>query len=215
MHYAIIDEEFCNVVPGARRTAYPLKYELIQIGAVLLDEDYNIVDTFNEYIKPEYGHIDGFIRNLTGITQFMVSKSETLSVIVEKLKNWIPEDAVMVSWSTSDLHQLKKEIEAKKIENTWIESKYETWLDCQEMFSMKIQAEKKYNLQEALNMSDVVTKGSIHDGFSDAYNTAMLFKKLRLEDSFKTSEKYIKATQMQEKITFSLGSLLNRIQIAS
>lgn len=215
MHYAVIDEEFCNVVPGARRSNYSLRYELIQIGVVLLDEEYNVVDTFNEYIKPEYGHIDGFIRSLTGITQFKVSKCEKLSVVIEHFKEWLPDDAVMVSWSTSDMHQLRKETEAKMIDSSWMESKYDNWYDCQAAFSEIIQADKCYNLQEALNMSDVATEGSCHDGFSDAYNTAMLFKKMKTEREFHTSEKYLKAKEPQEKITFSLASLLSQIQIAS
>lgn len=64
-------------------------------------------------------------------------------------------------------------------------------------------------------MSDVATEGSCHDGFLDAYNTAMLFKKMKTEQEFHTSEKYLKAKEPQEKITFSLASLLSQIQIAS
>lgn len=213
MHYAVIDEEFCNVVPGARSSRYTLTNELIQIGVVLLDENYNEVGQFNEYIKPEHGHVSGFIRNLTGITSYTVSLVDTLDKVLERFKDWLPEDAVMVSWSTSDLHQLRREIAEKGIEAAWLEPKYDTWIDCQKIFSQKIEADKQYSLEEALNMSDVYAEGDYHDGLSDAVNTAKLFRKIRTEKEFKTSEKYLKAKEPQGEVTFSLGDLISKLKI--
>ena len=213
MHYAVIDEEFCNVVPGARTSDFSLNNELIQIGVVLLDEEFNEVSRFNEYIKPEHGHVDAFIRRLTGITQYTVSKVDVLGVVLERLKQWLPEDAVMVSWSTADLHQLRKEMEQKGIDDSWLEEKYDTWIDCQKIFSRKIDDIRQYSLEEALNMSDIYTEGDLHDGLSDAINTAKLFKKLNTEKEFKTSERYIKAKEAQESVTFSLGDLLSKLNI--
>ncbi len=215
MYYAVIDEEFCNVVPGARRMSYPHNREIIQIGVVLLDENFDVIDTFSEYIRPEYGYVDGFIRNLTGITPYKVSRSKKLCDVLDQFKAWLPDDTIMVSWSKSDLNQLKKETETKNIDMLWLEDKYETWIDCQKEFGEKIQADKRYNLQEALNLSDISSDGSEHDGFSDAYNTAMLFKKIMTEKEFHTSSKYLKETEETDTISFSLGSLLSQIRIAS
>ena len=214
MYYAVIDEEFCNVVPCARTEQYKLKYELIQIGVVLMDENFNVVSTFNEYIRPEHGYVDAYIRNLTGITQYTVSQSETLENVLDHLKNWLPEDTVMVSWSTSDLHQLKRETEQKNLNSAWLEALYEGWLDCQKEFSDRIEADKVYKLEEAVNMAAIDAEGEFHNGFADAYNTAMIFKKLRTEDDFSMSDKYIKAKEEQESIGFSLGNLLSKLAIA-
>lgn len=43
--------------------------ETIQIGAVLLDENFERIGTLSEYVNPSYGAIDSFIGNLTGIRQ--------------------------------------------------------------------------------------------------------------------------------------------------
>lgn len=48
---------------------YRCRMETIQIGAVLLDEDFWRIGTLSEYVNPSYGAIDSFIGNLTGIRQ--------------------------------------------------------------------------------------------------------------------------------------------------
>ena len=216
MYYAVIDEEFCNVAYGARSSKYNLKNEIIQIGVVLLDENYEEVDRFSSYVCPKFGHVDAFIKKLTGIDQYTASQGDYLEDVLERLKGWLPVDTVMVSWSLSDLHQLKKECEMKAINTEWLSDKYDTWQDCQAEFSKKVKGikNKQYNLEEALCMSDVNINGNCHDGMDDAYNTSQLLRKMRLEPEFKPSRKYLKADEESEGVTFSLASLLNNIVLA-
>ena len=68
--YVVIDLEFCKV-PGSKRKAFNVKQEIIQIGAVLLNSEYEIVDQFSSYVKPAYGHIDPFIQNLQASAMMM------------------------------------------------------------------------------------------------------------------------------------------------
>ena len=66
--YVVIDLEMCRV-PRRSSADYRYKMETIQIGAVLLDEDFGRIGTLSEYVNPSYGAIDSFIGNLTGIRQ--------------------------------------------------------------------------------------------------------------------------------------------------
>ena len=120
----------------------------------------------------------------------------------------------MVSWSMHDRRQLMMETKAKNIEAEWLQEKYETWTDSQVEFSKKVDSRKAYRLEEALNLSGVISEGNYHDGLADAYNTALLFKKMRTEETFKTSDKFVKADEVSDGITFSLGNLLNKLVIA-
>ena len=65
--YVVIDLEMCRV-PKSMKRRYHYMHEIIQIGAILMNEEYEIIDSFNSYVKPEYGFLDGFIKNLTGIS---------------------------------------------------------------------------------------------------------------------------------------------------
>ena len=59
--YVIVDLEMCNVPKGIKRDAYNWRNELIQIGAVVVDEALNITDEFMTLVSPEFGVIDNFI----------------------------------------------------------------------------------------------------------------------------------------------------------
>lgn len=67
--YVIVDLEMCKVPNGLKRQKYGNACELIEIGAVLLDDTYEIRDRFKTYVSPQYGEIDSYIQKLTGITK--------------------------------------------------------------------------------------------------------------------------------------------------
>ena len=68
MNYLVIDLEMCNVPRDYRSRSYKYANETIQIGAVLLDEEFKRIGTLSQYVHPEHGVIDPFIQNLTTIT---------------------------------------------------------------------------------------------------------------------------------------------------
>ena len=65
--YVVIDLEMCEVLLKTNR--YPYRNEIIQIGAVMMDESYEIVDKYSTYVKPRFGKINHFISSLTGISE--------------------------------------------------------------------------------------------------------------------------------------------------
>ena len=67
--YIILDLEMCRTPKGTKRGDLFLKNELIQIGAVLLNDNFEEVDTFMTYVSPQYSRITPVIQKLTGITQ--------------------------------------------------------------------------------------------------------------------------------------------------
>lgn len=67
MNYLVIDLEMCNVPRDYRSRSYKYANETIQIGAVLLDEEFKRIGTLSQYVHPEHGVIDPFIQNLTGM----------------------------------------------------------------------------------------------------------------------------------------------------
>ena len=82
MNYLVIDLEMCNVPRDYRSRSYKYANETIQIGAVLLDEEFKRIGTLSQYVHPEHGVIDPFIQNLTGIRNSQVKKApriETMS----------------------------------------------------------------------------------------------------------------------------------------
>ena len=150
--YVVIDLEMCKV-PRSMRRQYSKKMEIIQIGAVLLDETFQIVDQFDAYVYPEFGCLDTYIHQLTGISSENLKEAPLLSEVITRFMSWLPEkDIQMVSWSETDKYQLKNELAEKKIELEEMEKLFETWIDCQKLFGEKLEAERCYSLKDALRI---------------------------------------------------------------
>ena len=57
--HVVLDVEMCKVL--AKKQEYPYKNEIIQIGAVMMNDAYEIIDQFSTYVRPKYGRVDHFI----------------------------------------------------------------------------------------------------------------------------------------------------------
>jgi len=53
--------------------------EIIEIGAVALNAENEIMDEFQTYVKPQYGVVPPMITNITGITNEMLRKADYFS----------------------------------------------------------------------------------------------------------------------------------------
>lgn len=190
--YVVMDMEMCSV-PKENRRVYRWRNEMIQIGAVLMDEDYEIVDRFKTYVRPEFGVIDAFIENLTGISPKDVADAPTAAEAMAAFTAWLPEDAVVISWSESDPVQIEHELYAKGIELPQLDVYLDEWLDCQAMFAERMHTRRNYRLSEALNIAGISFLSGAHDALVDAYNTAMLFAKLEQEDELQLAPAYVQA----------------------
>lgn len=213
--YVVIDLEMCKVAKGQRKE-YPMRNEIIQIGAVLMDEQLNVVKRFNCYVKPEYGWIDPFIERLTGIDQSKVQDAPMLFEALQIFFRWLPEeDVTAVSWSLSDKYQFAKELAAKGIVLERMAELLNSWVDCQKTFTEKVKGVKVYSLSEALNATDILGEGRAHDGLADAYNTALLFAKMEREETLVLNPYYEVAFREEKEavLGFSLGDLLDGLDL--
>ena len=88
MNYLVIDLEMCRVKKLYRKT-YKYASEIIQIGAVLLDEGFNRIATMCEYVNPKYGVLDNFIESMTGIKNRDIKQAPKLTEALEHLTDWL------------------------------------------------------------------------------------------------------------------------------
>ena len=117
MNYLVIDLEMCKVPRDYRSKRYKYANETIQIGAVLLEEEFKRIGTLSQFVHPEHGVIDYFIENLTGIKNVQVKHAPRLQEALLHMLNWIGDREYKVyAWSGSDRAQILHEIKAKNIE---------------------------------------------------------------------------------------------------
>ena len=212
--YVVVDLEMCKVPYENRKGKYHWGNETIQIGAVLLDEQYQIIDEFNTYVTPEFGRLDWYISDLTGIKQQDLKNAPVMKDALMSFVSWIPEQARVVSWSDNDLKQIIHEADSKNIVIDRLNVIFEEWIDCQKIFSEKIKDAKNYSLFEALVATDIMQEGQEHNGLVDATNTAKLFAKLMTEQELKLNKIYENALSDEtDRLSFSMGDLFKNINL--
>lgn len=207
--YVVVDLEMCEVPKEMRTQKYRWATETIQIGAVLLNEKYEIVKQFNTYVSPEYGWVNCYISNLTGICNEDLQGAPNMETALKMFDEWLPDEEVVgVSWSDTDEKQIRRELEGKDIQIAGIEALLDNWIDCQKCFGGKVCSEKCYSLWDALMAADIETEGRKHDGLADAYNTAVLFAKIETEEELHLNPIYQSALKEEPvRLGFSLGDL--------
>ena len=205
--YVVYDLEMCRVPRGEKRDEFGSRQELIQIGAVLLDEEYEIIDSFCTFVHPRYGELDDFIVKLTGITNADLVDAPSTEDALDSFLAWMPEDTVMVSWSESDIYQLYHEIDGKGIDSPRLEDLLEESVDCQYEFEEKLNSRRTYGLAEALSITGIDCDERVHDALSDARNTALLFKKIMTEPVLKMSKYYLSEDDMSSYMHGNRSSL--------
>ena len=179
MKYAVIDLEMCRVPGSADKGEYRWSRETIQIGAVLLDENLNVVKKFSTFVRPRYGHIDPLTGYLTGITEENVNNADCFEDAMGRFLRWLKDyDVRCVSWSYPVENQIRREAEAKGMNDPRLDALLDSWISCQKLFDERMDADRPLSLEEALSVSDIHNAGMTHDSLVDAYNTALLFKKV-------------------------------------
>lgn len=215
MKYVVIDLEMCKVPRSLRTKDFKWCQETIQIGAVLLDEKYEIVDKFNTFVRPVYGRLDSVIRRLTGIEYTNLMNALKFDEAMALFLDWLPEDEFRcVSWSDSDPKQIEHEMSARSMENDRISSILDEWIDCQKTFGDKMDSNRAYSLAEALVASDIYQEGREHDGLTDAINTAKLFAKLEMNPEYVLNAVYMSAKEESvEHLAFTMGDLFGGLKL--
>lgn len=215
MNYLVIDLEMCKVPRDYRSKRYKYANETIQIGAVLLDEEFKRIGTLSQFVHPEHGVIDYFIENLTGIKNGQVKHAPRLQEALLHMLNWIGDREYKVyAWSGSDRVQILHEIKAKNIVDEKIASFMEEsrWVDYQDIFMKRYEMSRKMSLEEALGRADIDPEGRFHDGLNDAVNTGLLIEKLELNPNYQLVS-YEMPEKPSENLSSSLGELFAGMEL--
>ncbi len=214
MKYIFIDFEMCAIDREHKKERRICSMEIIEFGAVMLDDDYSEISSFKSYVKPEFcKELPERYTSLTGITQDMILAAERFEKVFQEFSDWCtaPEDDYIIyAWSENDLKQLTGEIRMKEIElSEEQEDMLEEWYDFQREYCDMLHLQQVISLDKALDMAGLGFDGRMHDALWDARNTAQLFKNTRNEEEFAiVREKIKEVLEPKPPLTVSLGDIL-------
>ncbi|WP_187296174.1 3'-5' exonuclease [Tepidibacter mesophilus] len=170
MNYIIFDLElnskpFKNKIPN----------EIIEIGAVKLNNDLEIIDRFQSFIKPKYfSKLFSLIKKKTNIKQVDIDNSDSFKSIIRSFKEWLGEDYLLCCWGYDDYYHIKSNCKLHNIKSSWISE----FLDIQKQFSRihKLEKGKTASLSNALALCCIeINDENMHRADIDAEYTCKLF----------------------------------------
>lgn len=180
--FIIFDLEFNQDVSSFQnsngiRSSHP--FEIIQIGAIKLDGEFNTVGTFNRYVRPTfYTKINPFVTELTGISTEQLLIEEPFPEIYKSYTQFINEtDSIFCIWGMTDITQLFKNVEEHQLNEGLLPKRV---INLQSHVSMQLNlAQKKLmRLQHAVEALNIPITYPFHNALYDAYYTAEIFKKI-------------------------------------
>ena len=211
MKYIFVDLEMHPIARRYKEARRVCNNEVIEIGAVALDEEYKETGSFKLLVKPEYNaEVYKRYTALTGITAEMLAPAAHFAEALADFLRWCGEggeEYLIYSWSDNDLQQLQKETALKRIElSPELEYMFRQWRDFQKEYCQLVQLDHQIALEKALDSVGIVFEGRVHDAWCDARNTAELYRLSRNEEELRRLLQPVeKAGQEAEPATFALS----------
>lgn len=188
--------------------------EIIQIGAVLLDDQYEEIGSFNTLVRPQYNErIERKFEKLTGITTEMVQNAPVFAEAIEQFLSWchgLKDDIHIYQWSQSDCDQIIKELELKRICPDAKDAELlKSFQDLQKEYGETLGLSKAVSLKDAVMYAGVDFSGKEHDALDDAKNTAALLRIVRIPELRKKALESVIDAFHTKPIGISLGDLFH------
>ena len=190
MKYIVVDLEMNPLSKEYIEERKQCRSEVIQIGAVALDERYQEIGSFKTLVKPQYNSvIIPKIEKLTGITTSMIQEAPVFHQAIRQFFSWctsLNDSFQIQQWSDSDHAQMMQEISLKEIIlNEKEQEIMDDWQDFQHEFGKKLGLSDQLSLKNAIMYAGVDIVGYYHDALYDARNTATLFGIIRTPEKCK------------------------------
>lgn len=185
MNYIILDMEWDSAYHPASKQFIN---QILQIGAVKLDEKFNIIDTFDVIIRSSFSkRVTKRFTELTGITKEMMLCGIPLQNAVIKYNEWIGNDTVTMTWSNSDLYTI---LSNEKLLLKGVKFNLDKYLDLQkyiqgEMRLLGHECKSQISLGNAAEALGITTDGyELHNAKDDSLVCAALLKKFYNHERF-------------------------------
>ena len=191
------------------------KGEIIEIGAVLLDDEYNIIKEYDTYVKPDKLEIRNKVQRMTGITTDKLLFSIKIAEALNELVSITPdiENTTLYTWSESDTFAIQTEMKCKGIVNKEVDKLCNEYKDIQEIFGQQVGIENRLNLTKAMNMIGLEFEGMEHGALADAKNTARVLKEVETNNSVKNTIDNIHSYMESTPLTSTMADLLSKINL--
>jgi inhibitor of KinA sporulation pathway (predicted exonuclease) len=165
-----------DVEANARRYKTDIPQQIIQIGAVKLNDALVEIDYFSEIIKPTHSPtLSHFSHMQTGITQEEIDRARSFEEVYLEFHKWCDlEHNLLICWGKEDIRFIKEDCILNGLEDHLPEG----FIDILVRFRQFAKSNNDYSVVKALEYLDIEQIGAAHSALDDARNTSNIFKKI-------------------------------------
>lgn len=179
--YIAVDFEWNQPLEGAQRVSFGddefLCGEIIQIGAVMMDESFSITSEFNTLVRPvKYVKMNRRVEEITGITTAMTHKAPPFTEAHKQFRDWClsEDDTIMfITWGFDDIRVLRQNCEMHGLDCSW----FDKWINLQVVYNMQTSSEEaQKSLTGAMEHFGIRYNEALpmHNALGDAYYTGLI-----------------------------------------
>lgn len=181
MNYIILDLEWNQSSSGEEEVSRILPFEIIEFGAVKLNSERKIVDTFSELVKPQvYHEMHHITKKLIHLQMEQLEEGCPFAEVMERFRRFCGTDYIFCTWGPLDLTELQRNINYYGLEQM-ADGPF-PFLDVQKLFSIGCEDRKSRRaLEYAIDFLNIEKDIPFHRAFSDAYYTAKVLACLQEE----------------------------------
>lgn len=179
MNYIVVDFEWNQSPYGKEGENKRIPFEIIEIGAVRLNDALEVTGRFSRTIKPKvYRKLHFVTRELTGITEQELTRGESFPTSALDFFLWCGEDSeefMFCTWGNTDLIELQRNLKFYQLEDLLPGPiKY---YNVQKLYRCIYDETLTYAaLETAAQYLNIHIKGDFHRALCDAEYTAAIFK---------------------------------------
>ncbi|MCE5343044.1 MAG: exonuclease domain-containing protein [Eubacteriales bacterium] len=181
MHYIVMDLEWNQPTsfntPVFRQIGDSLLFEVIQIGAVKLDEHFSVLEELSIPVRPtHYVNIHPRVRRMTRLGREELCDAPAFPEAMEQFAGWCGEDYIFLTWGGDDISVLRQNLDFFHYEGECAKM-YDVQRYYAEAFELGIHQKSLKGAMEHLEIAQDEHR-DFHNAVNDAYYTALVLQKL-------------------------------------
>lgn len=187
MNYIVFDLEWNQSPSGKRHMNARLPFEIIEIGAVKLNENMEIVDNFQTLIKPKvYNWIHDSIHEVIHVDYKDLEKGIPFTRAAKEFMDWCGDEWIFFTWGNQDVMEIQRNMNYYGMLS--LIPGPVTYYDVQKLFSIRYEDRKtRRSLEFAIDHLGIEKNLGFHRALADAYYTAQVLRQIEASWIFPNS----------------------------
>ncbi len=176
MNCIILDLEWNQAGDSRDERLRQLPFEIIEIGAVKLNEEREICDTFHELVHPQiYLEMHHITEDLIHLSMEELDHARPFEEVAADFLKWCGKDPMFGTWGPLDLTELQRNLSFFGLPA--LADKPIAFYDIQKLFSIAFEDSKvRRSLEYAVDFLKISKDIPFHRALSDAVYTAKVFQ---------------------------------------